>query len=106
MKKGIFDSIAKADSGKRFPSSRPQLWRSGFWWELGHLFRAHHIGDATFPGDDGLMAKISSPVRDEVVYFLNTDDDIKPGHPGHNGAPRLKAPVIRIPTYQERWLYC
>ena len=28
------------------------------------------------------MAKISSPVRDEAVYFLNTDDDIRPGHTG------------------------
>ena len=48
------------------------------------------------------MANISSPVRDDAGYLLNTNDDIQPGHPGHNGAPRLKAPVILIPTYQER----
>ncbi len=48
------------------------------------------------------MAKISFPVRDDAGYLLNTDDDTWLGHPGQNGFPRMKAPIIRIPTYQER----
>ncbi|MBW8002997.1 MAG: hypothetical protein FVQ80_13430 [Planctomycetes bacterium] len=39
-------------------------------------------------GDEEGDFHSNAPVRDDAGYLLNTDDDIQPGHPGHNGAPR------------------